>query len=83
MPRRIEGVEYYLLTEVLAMLEVSRTTLWRWRDQAKIPQGHLLRGRKILFTKGDVEAIREFAHRVEPIAGEPVDQLPLFHLPHR
>ncbi len=83
MPLRIEGVEYFVMTEVAKSIGVSRVTLWRWRSDGKIPQGHRLRGQKVIFTRSEAEAIREFALRVEPIVGEPVDQLPLFRAPGR
>jgi predicted DNA-binding transcriptional regulator AlpA len=71
------------MTEVAESIGVSRVTLWRWRSDGKIPQGHRLRGRQVIFTRGEAEAIRDFALRVEPIAGEPAEQLPLFRAPGR
>ena len=71
------------MAEVAESIGVSRVTLWRWRSEGKIPQGHRLRGQKVIFTKGEVEAIRIFALRVEPIAGELAEQLPLFRAPGR
>ena len=78
---RIEGVDYYPATEVAKSLGISRVTLWRWRHERKIPQGHRLRGRQVVFTRGEVDAIREFALRVEPIDSEAIDQLVLFRSP--
>jgi excisionase family DNA binding protein len=78
MPLQIGGVEYYWANEVADLLGVSRVTLWRWRHDNKIPQGHRLRGKQLIFTKAEFEAIRGFALRVEPILGEALDQLALF-----
>jgi predicted DNA-binding transcriptional regulator AlpA len=83
MPLNIEGVDYYLATEVAKSLGVSRQTLWRWRSDKKIPQGNLLRGKRLIFTRGEWDAIREFAHRVEPIVDNSIEQLTLFRAPSR
>lgn len=74
----IDGVEYVAAGELIAELRVSRATLWRWRREGKIPSGHRLRGYQVVFTRGEVEAVREYAHRVEPIGPDAPDQLPLF-----
>jgi predicted DNA-binding transcriptional regulator AlpA len=78
MPLQINGAEYFSAAEVAAGVGVSRVTLWRWRQDGRIPRGNRLRGRQVLFTRGEVEAIREYALRVEPIAPEGTDQLSLF-----
>jgi excisionase family DNA binding protein len=78
MPRTIDGVEYFAAAEVVEALGVSRVTLWRWRHEGKIPPGHRLRGRQVVFTKSEVDAIRDFALRIEPIRPEAAEQLPLF-----
>jgi predicted DNA-binding transcriptional regulator AlpA len=83
MPLHIEGVEYFPMTEVAESIGVSRVTLWRWRSEGKIPQGHRWRGQKVIFTRAEVDAIRLFALRVEPISGEAAEQLPLFRAPGR
>jgi predicted DNA-binding transcriptional regulator AlpA len=81
MPLTIDGVEYWSAGEVIESLGVSRATLWRWRHERKVPSGHRLRGRQVIFTRSEVDAIREFALRVEPIVGEPIQQLALFQSP--
>ena len=78
MPVTIDGVDYFPAAEVMESLRVSRATLWRWRNNGKVPPGHRLRGRQVVFTRDEVEAIRNYAHRLEPISPEAAEQLPLF-----
>jgi predicted DNA-binding transcriptional regulator AlpA len=70
MPTRVRGVEFVNLSELADEIGVTRQTLWRWRKDGSIPQGNRFRGRKILFSPAEVEAVREFAFRVEPIYDE-------------
>lgn len=70
MPVEINGISYLTATDVLDQVPVTRQTLWRWRQEGKIPAGHRYRNRQVVFTSGEVEAIREYANRVEPI-GDP------------
>jgi hypothetical protein len=49
----IDGVRYFSASELLIELGVSRQTLWRWRQQRKIPAD-------------EVELIRQYANRIEP-----------------
>jgi len=70
MPVEINGISYLTATDVLGQVPVTRQTLWRWRQEGKIPAGHRYRNRQVVFTAGEVEAIREYANRVEPI-GDP------------
>jgi predicted DNA-binding protein (UPF0251 family) len=67
MPVKIEGEEYYTNSEVSDELKVSRQTLWRWREKGSIPAGLRYRTRQVLFTAEEVEAIRQFANKLEPI----------------
>jgi hypothetical protein len=62
----IDGVRYFSASELLIELGVSRQTLWRWRQQRKIPAGHRYRDKTILFTADEVELIRQYANRIEP-----------------
>lgn len=67
MPVEIQGEQYYTNSEVSEQLKVSRQTLWRWREKGSIPAGMRYRTRQVLFTAEEVEAIRHFANRLEPI----------------
>ncbi len=68
MPLHIDGSQYFSTTELVDELGVSRQTLWRWRQDGKIPVGQRFRDGKVLFTEDDVEAAREYARQVEPIS---------------
>ena len=75
----IDGDIYLSTTEVVERLGISRQTLWRWRQEEKIPPGHRYRGRLVLFSAAEVGAIESFANRLEPIhANGDVRQLGLF-----
>ena len=63
----IEGVKYISAASVAQDLGVTRQTLWRWRLDGKIPQGHRFRNRRLFFTESEVDSISEFANRIEPI----------------
>ena len=67
MVLKVNGKTYFSTTEILQELGISRQTLWRWRQEGKIPLGHRYRDGKVLFTACEVEAIQQFAHRLEPI----------------
>jgi hypothetical protein len=77
---RINGTKYISLDEVAREVEISRTTLWRWRQGGKVPLGHRYRGRLTLFTLEERDAIRDYANRLAPIgptsaaAGRPVPE---------
>jgi len=64
---KVNGETYLSTTEVLQQLDISRQTLWRWRQEGKIPPGHRYRDGKVLFTIHEVETIKQFAHHIEPI----------------
>jgi predicted DNA-binding transcriptional regulator AlpA len=78
MPLHINGSLYFKSTEVLDELDISRQTLWRWRQDPDFPQGAKLRGR-LVFSQDELEAIKDYAFRLEPVEPE-VDpsQLALF-----
>jgi len=67
MPVEINGREYLQVTEVAESVGVTRQTLWRWRRDGVIPMGRKYRGRQIIYTPSEVEVIRLFAERIEPI----------------
>lgn len=67
MPVEINGKEYLQVTEIVEEIGVTRQTLWRWRRDGTIPIGRKYRGRQIIYTPSEVELIRQFAERIEPI----------------
>ncbi len=74
----VDGIEYATATELLDELKISRQTLWRWRQQGKTPLGRLYRSNKLVFTREEATAIRDYANRLEPALVENHDQLRLF-----
>ncbi len=66
MPIQIKGTEYLTAADIHRTLGIVRQTLWRWRRDRRIPQGRRYRGRNIVFTPQELEAIREYAERLEP-----------------
>jgi predicted DNA-binding transcriptional regulator AlpA len=78
VPIEIRGLNYLLLSEVATRAQVSRQTLWRWRQERKIPMGHKYRGRQVIYTPAEVRAIEDFAHRIDPIDPTPPEQPDLF-----
>jgi predicted DNA-binding transcriptional regulator AlpA len=79
MSIEIQGVAYFSATDIYRDLGIVRQTLWRWRRARTIPQGRRYRGRQIVFTKEEVEEIRQFANRLEPAELSDTDQLKLFN----
>ena len=63
----IDGNVYVTAAEVGERLGISRQTLWRWRQEEKIPQGYRYRGHQILFSETEFADIESFANRLEPI----------------
>lgn len=66
MPIEIEGVQYFTASDIQREVGVARQTLWRWRRARVIPQGQRYRNKAIVFTRAEVEAIRDYANRLEP-----------------
>jgi hypothetical protein len=66
MPIEIEGVEYFTAIDIQREVGVVRQTLWRWRRARKIPQGRRYRDKTIVFTRAEMDAIREYSNRLEP-----------------
>ena len=79
MPIEVGGIPYFSAGDVAKALGISRQTLWRWRQEGKIPAGHRYRDRQVLFTVAEIEAIKEYAHRIEPIDASAANQLKLFN----
>jgi predicted DNA-binding transcriptional regulator AlpA len=78
MPLGIGGLEYMTAAEVCDLIGISRQTLWRWRQDTRIPPGLRFRGKRLVFSQDEVEQIRNFASSLEP-AGTPYPtQLGLF-----
>lgn len=75
----INGIKYFTLDDVAAAVGRTRVTIWRWRQDRVIPAGHRDVRRRVLFTSQEVDAIQEYALRVEPILPEDQDQLTLFN----
>ena len=61
----IEGVEYYTTAEVTSAAGISRQTLWRWRKEGLVPQGHTFRSRGVLYSRSERDQIVAYANRVE------------------
>jgi predicted DNA-binding transcriptional regulator AlpA len=67
VPIQIEAITYFSAADIRRRIKVARQTLWRWRKARKIPQGRRYRDRQVVFTKEEVEAIREYANRLVPV----------------
>ena len=78
MPINVDGVEMYAMADVAGEIGVSRQTLWRWKKDAKIPPGHRFRDGRVVFTSDEMEEIRRYANRLEPIDQPRTNQMSLF-----
>jgi predicted site-specific integrase-resolvase len=65
---KIAGTIYVYAADVAKHVGVSRTTLWRWRHEGKIPPGRRYRNGLLLFTFAEVDMVRKYADKVEPVA---------------
>jgi hypothetical protein len=70
-PLEIAGQPFFSASQVAESLQVSRQTFWRWRKRGKVPAGRLFRDGRIVFTTEEVQVIRDFANRLEPLDGQP------------
>lgn len=77
MPIHIDGIEYFTAADIHSELGVVRQTLWRWRKAGKIPQGRRYRDKQVVFTREEVDAIREYSNRLEPAQTPHANQLEL------
>lgn len=66
MPVEIGGVMYYSTADIIAVIDVSRQTLWRWRLDGKVPEGCRYRDGSVLFTDTEYQAMCAYAHRLAP-----------------
>jgi hypothetical protein len=78
VPLEIKGLTYLSLSEAAEQAEVTRQTLWRWRQERKVPMGHRYRGRQVIYTPAEVREIEQFANRIDPIDAPPSEQPDLF-----
>ena len=62
----VAGITYYPASEVARVAGVSRQSLWRWRQEGKVPPGRRYRDRQILFTARELEQVLSYANRIEP-----------------
>ena len=74
MSVEINGEKYLQATEVAEAIGVTRQTLWRWRRDGSIPVGSKYRGRQIIYTPTEVETIRQFSQRIEPINDQNIEK---------
>ena len=78
----IEGISYFTAAQVARVAGVSRQTLWRWRQDGKVPTGRRYRDNQILFTTTEADRIRDYANRLVPLEPtnlpQPAGQLRLF-----
>ena len=65
MPREFNGKQYYKTTEVCESVGISRPTLSRWLKRGLLPMVFRDRRGWRLFTKEDLNTIREEANKVE------------------
>ena len=70
MPFQIDGHTYLSAAEVAAQAGVTRQTLWRWRQQGKVPVGRRFRDKQILFTQDELERVLDYANRMEPVTND-------------
>jgi predicted DNA-binding transcriptional regulator AlpA len=64
---KVGSDDFYPLDAVADAVEISRQTLWRWRSEGKVPAGHRLRNRRVLFSAAEVSTIIDHAFQLEPV----------------
>ncbi|MHA7816152.1 MAG: helix-turn-helix transcriptional regulator [Pseudohaliea sp.] len=79
MAIKLQNIKYLSLSDVLGEIGITRQTLWRWRQEGKVPAGHRLRNRMVVFSPEEVEEIRAYANQLEPIAS-PAGAMPQLSL---
>jgi cysteine desulfurase len=74
MPIEIDGSIFYSCTDAATTCNVSRQTIWRWRQDGLIPIGRARRGRSVVFSATELEYIRAHARQLEgPRAAFPTE----------
>ena len=71
MPILIQGIDYFTAADIQREVGVVRQTLWRWRRARVIPQGLRYRNKTIVYTRAEVETIRDYSNRLEPADSPP------------
>lgn len=66
---KIDGVAYVPATALAQRVGICRQTLWRWRRQGRIPNGHRHRNGQVIFTQEEAEEVFNYAFQVSPITG--------------
>jgi predicted site-specific integrase-resolvase len=64
---QVEGVNFFPAQEIAASIGVSRQTLWRWRQDQRIPSGYRFRDGRLLFSEQELEEIFVYAQQVKPV----------------
>ena len=67
-PESLRGSGYVRAAEIIEMLGISRQTLWRWRQEGRIPPGSMYQDRVLVFTVPEAALIRAFAERIVPLS---------------
>lgn len=78
MPIRISEHEYFTSLEVCKRAGISRQTLWRWRQEGKVPVGKRLRRKQLVFTSEELAQIEQYATQLEPAPPPRRAQMNLF-----
>jgi transposase-like protein len=63
---QIAGTTYRLATDLAREVGVSRTTLYRWRQEGKVPSGRRDRRGMVLFTLAEAAVVQDYADRLQP-----------------
>lgn len=75
MPLTISGMTFVTTADVVEWVTTSRQTLWRGRQEWRIPVDHRFRKRHVVFTPAEVKEIERFANRIDPF-DPPTDPQP-------
>lgn len=68
---------YSALAEAGRHVRLERQTIWRWRQEGKVPAGRRFRDKQVIFTADEAEKIRDYANRMEPLAPQDTEDSPL------